>query len=748
MGVVKGVNGPDLGLDACCFITMLSSTSPHPGLLAVLLVGQLRSGSGAEIAFHYPPDPLQIHELQFERPDPNFEESSSSDSDSESSSDDNRVQLPLRNKLNPAQYSKDDRLPSNEDDETPDRNSSRKDDRPWKPSWEPLLGLGEDGLVSLLAPGREWHKRKFEFGINDLTFVGRPIFARRNGRWTKRRGRKNNNLGHNGAEPSSDAASEPEQQDTPNGPLEGAADEEDTPPGTKSSLTMFNVIFVISAPPLEQTLGVKEMYDNVVRKFSKILKLEQSRTEYVSKEFDLLHALKAAHFTTKSSTSAYYSEALKQSSLAQAISNIQKSISASRIAAINLSPTKSAFLQIPPATSSSHLPSLLEPPLQPGLWLTTIHSQSVSDLDTAAPSSALQASKSLTILLRDSPERITHEIQSLHDPLAVPLTNFISAARPTKSFYKLSLASGIPLPDIHLLSHQLINWRRAIAIPPLHHRDTYIVSPNADMHKLVEASRIFENTFPMLPSLPRLLSLLSRTPAPFGTLIPSSDHKEEYYRALAWLMRGGWTTQLRTFAFVLVDPHVKKAVQEKVRGDRRERSGVQPQSEKSELGSSQGSDFRMPGVFNRPDLVSRPSSDGTTTSSRQSITSTTASNAISRAHKHNPNHASLVLSPLRASAVESKWLSQIVSTLNPSASPAASDFSATEKMELQRYWPLFVKYFNGSEALESIPIREGLKRKFMWDLLGKMGLDFDGGVQKKEDNMQQNSRIMVALRHW
>jgi hypothetical protein len=68
-----------------------------------------------------------------------------------------------------------------------------------------------------------------------------------------------------------------------------------------------------------------------------------------------------------------------------------------------------------------------------------------------------------------------------------------------------------------------------------------------------------------------------------------------------------------------------------------------------------------------------------------------------------------------------------------------------ETVELRRYWPVLVKYFNGHEALEKIPVREGLKRKFVWDMLAKMGLDFDGGV---EDDKGENKKALVTIRHW
>ena len=56
-----------------------------------------------------------------------------------------------------------------------------------------------------------------------------------------------------------------------------------------------------------------------------------------------------------------------------------------------------------------------------------------------------------------------------------------------------------------------------------------------------------------------------------------------------------------------------------------------------------------------------------------------------------------------------------------------------------------MKYFNGAEALEKMPMREGLKRKFVWDLLGRMGLSFERGVV---DEKGENGSVLVTVRHW
>ena len=721
------------------------STAAHPSdpcLLAVLLVTQARTGTGAQIVFHYPSDPLSNQETKVRSEvSPVDDESSSSDSGSESSSDDNDFRAVL-SRIKPAnQRQHDDRSQTDEDEDYQDPLNKASKQQSGKPSWEPLLGLGEEGLVSLLAPGRAWHKRKFEMGINDLVFVGRPVYSRTNGTWHRRQQGKNQLNFEDELEPPDDTTAESEQDEQfkEQASIESSKAKPKRYLTRKSPLTMFHVVFVLSPPPLDQSLRAKEMYDHVVRKFAKVLKWEQAHNEYVWKQSDLIHNIKSAFLAQKASTAAIYAEILAQSPLAVAIATIYKSISSSRIAAVKLSPDASISLQIPLVTSVSYLPSLTDPPIQPGLWLTTANdSPTTSDLDQATASGALQLAKQFAILLKESPQKILKEIQATGGPLALALANFIEAARPTKSFYKISLANQISLADIQLLARHLIYWRRAIAVPPLHHRDTYIVSPNADMHKLLEASKSFEIAFPMMPSLPRILNLLSQTPAPFGTLIPSSDHKEEYYRVLAWLMRGGWVTQLRTFACVRISPTIKQSARDQDRDERR--------SSPDKSSPDKPSQHQTPSSSRRPSMPpSRPSSDThisistTATTHSQPKTETLHQKTLS-----NTSVSSLVLSPLRASTLESKYLSALADSLL-TISYSSPKLTEAEREEVAMYWPVLVKYFNGAEPLEMVPVREGLKRKFVWDLLGRMGLRFEGGVRGDGTG---DGGIMVVVRHW
>ncbi len=84
----------------------------------------------------------------------------------------------------------------------------------------------------------------------------------------------------------------------------------------------------------------------------------------------------------------------------------------------------------------------------------------------------------------------------------------------------------------------------------------YIVSPNCDLHKLPQAAAQWARTFPLAPALPNFLADLSAAPRPYKLYCPSKAHRPVYMAMLAWLVRGGWVTQLCTFAYVVVWPEI------------------------------------------------------------------------------------------------------------------------------------------------------------------------------------------------
>lgn len=191
----------------------------------------------------------------------------------------------------------------------------------YKAPWETLLGLPTDVWEKLLSPSRTWHKRRFEVGINDLAFVGWPVFVREDGTWRKKKKKKkkkgNKAASWAGGELAQDSEGddgsdrEDGDEDAPRGPPgpEGmitgerkarAKDGENKPGkaqadslnGVNDAMTMFNVVFVLNPPVLEYSARIQEKYESVIKKFGKALKWEQGRADYVWNEAQTILNLK------------------------------------------------------------------------------------------------------------------------------------------------------------------------------------------------------------------------------------------------------------------------------------------------------------------------------------------------------------------------------------------------------------------------------------------------------------------------
>ena len=310
---------------------MSAPIPPNPCLIAILLV--VKSRAGPRFVFHYPlnvgEDVSQsykaVHDAGQETAD-----ISSSDDDLIFSSDEDETLLDGRRwDHTDAQAQRSYKRSRFQEEDEGDSPSSQiegngrygEQSRSKKPAWESVLGFSTDGLGTLLCPLRTFHKRRFEMTLDQLVFVGWPVFVRDDGAWRKMREkrRKKDGVDNSSEDKTGDVLEEgiehPKRTDLElNEDLEEtsghdtALDEpgsnaitEEVPPQDekttatgkrKDSMTMFNVIFVMSPPALEHHLRVKQMYDNVVKKFSRALKWEQARSDYVWKESKQILKLK------------------------------------------------------------------------------------------------------------------------------------------------------------------------------------------------------------------------------------------------------------------------------------------------------------------------------------------------------------------------------------------------------------------------------------------------------------------------
>ena len=300
---------------------------PDPSLVAIILV--VKYDSGPRFVFHYPPKPGQdAHQFKTGLEDDQNDDDSSSSSGSESDSSTNKVS----EKSQPLTEDQEDGTLGDLDDETGSA-SPEKQDSPGMfkdhPRWDDIFGLSHVTLEQMLCPAQAFHKRRFEVSLGELLFLGWPIFAKDNGLWQRKKKVKEsrNSINKSNERPQArqdelasvdgkssvdiaDGFGETSGQDTegdlrsmkfadktrdvlqhndpsekPMQPISYKVEDEDLKPEKKSkTLRMFHVVFVMNPAPLEFHFRAHEMYDNIVKKFSRALKWEQSRSDYVSRE--------------------------------------------------------------------------------------------------------------------------------------------------------------------------------------------------------------------------------------------------------------------------------------------------------------------------------------------------------------------------------------------------------------------------------------------------------------------------------
>lgn len=717
---------------------------PNPCLVAIILV--VRTSSDPSIAFHYPPRPGEDNSrFQNLFKDNSVENESSTSSSGEESSESAEA---LKSRSEAEADGKKDSPPDGDifGSASPERSDGLRPEH----KWNDLFGFQSSVLARVLTPATTGHKKRFEVGLGDKVFIGRPVFAQPDGTWKKAKKQRRSSSRSNvtaekgrkdredvgiakakrrsleekeysegsGREVSADSQSDThgERKAHDDGPdlrqsvltgKEAGSIKRGGSRTAKKPLVMFHVVFVLQPPPLEYHIRVGEMYNDIVRKFSKALKWEQSRSNYVANEAALISSVtKATHrmSSQEQPLGKLYHDLVAQSSLARAIATLYNSVSSLRVAHLSLTPSLSLSLQIPISTAISVLPTPLSPQL-PGLWLTTANSMPTDD---DAQTTGTQLGSHFTLLLLSDLHSILSDVNATSSPITDALTHYLRASTPTKSFYQISQSSGIPLQDIQFLASHLIYWRRARAIPPLHQRDTYIVSPNADMRKLSIAASTFAKIFPALPSLPYILSSLSSRLRPYSGMIPSKDHKEAYMEILAWLMRGGWVTQLRTFAWVRVPSHIKESV------------AKQKSSTELDTSSKRSTADESDSVADESDKASSSHLDVPRSQSR-SVSPSSSTHIISPLRQTAPHPASLLPNPRLASDLPSRDLHAISQFILENQGP-----------DSQSAWVECIKYFDGKHALETIPVREGWKRKGAKELL-------DGWVELG---------VLVRGRHW
>ncbi|ORY66483.1 nitrogen permease regulator of amino acid transport activity 3-domain-containing protein [Pseudomassariella vexata] len=629
--------------------------------------------------------------------------------------------------------------------------------------WEHVGGFPTKDLESLLTPARAFHKKLFQISLDQLYAVSYPIYAPESGLWKKKKKQAKSRPSNSkfGGE-DGDASIKPDEsvtlaEDVPPIEIKDMATEtegadEAVTEGKKSGMTMFNLVFILNPKKHEAKQLVDTLYFHIIRKINKAYKYSQQRSDFVWKESKRILLLKDKGREDKTRMTALWREILETSSLASSMQDIYEAVSQNKIAALQLGTAEGTLthsVQIPVPFYLPDLPSDNEISAasagSKGLWITTANS--FADADALDDPSFLD--RNFALLLLNDEKKIIAELQADPDETTNAMVEFVRLSKPTMSFHQIGHAGILSPAQVRKYAQHFIFWRRAIAVPPLHARDVYIISPNSSTDSLPTASQAWAKAFPLAPPLPNFLADLSNAPRPYKWFSPSKAHRPTYLQMLAWLMRGGWVTQLCTFAYVVVWPEIQYEVEYQLEADELRRS-----SSASDDGASAADDTAH-------EVESREASPGSTIFSDQRTSS--SPEAIQRtANEQVAEKARLDRLADRASRLQAEKAAQHarkqvpINTDHPSINTAAhlaklepyiivDAKKATGKDSLylsaigRRFrdpkvrasWPVFWKYFNGRSALERIALQEdSMKRKEAWGLLTGM------------------SEFLLTVRHW
>jgi nitrogen permease regulator 3-like protein len=616
--------------------------------------------------------------------------------------------------------------------------------------WEHLAGFPTRDLARILTPSNQYHKKLFQLSLDPLYCVSYPIHVPENGSWKKRKktnksksSRKTDELVAptdtdtfpNNGDPTpataSSASQQPEKHEE-GGKAAAAEEVEDK----RSSMTMFNLVFILNPKKHEVKELINTLYFNIIKKINKAYKYSQQHSDFVWKESKRILALKEKGREEQKRMSSLWYEILATSSLAASVQDIYEAVSQNKIAALQLETAEGSLtpsFQIPVPFYIPDLPQEGEPD-QSGLWLTTANSFVHEDaLDEPG-----FLDRNFALLLMDDEKKIVAELQADSDPATVAMVEFVRLSKPTTSFYQVGQSNILTLGQVRKYAQHFIFWRRAIAIPPLHARDVYILSPNCPLRRLPKASGEWQKAFPSAPPLPNFLAELSLAPRPYKHFCPNKVHRPTYLLMLAWLMRGGWVTQLCTFAYVVVWPEILYEVDYQLEADELKATGEPPAptgAAGQPSSSVESSDEQSSGtdtVPHVPTMGEQVAEKARLERIADKARTEAAEKATAHARKAIPkstDHPSVNDAPHLA-----KMTPYIIFDAKKAAGKDSLYLSAIGKRfkdeKVAAFWPAFWKYFNGQYPLERIALQEDVKRKEAWALLMAM------------------SEYLLCVRHW
>lgn len=281
---------------------------PNPSNLVAVALVVNRTRDGASLVFHYPPEAS----LDRTAPNPGSPGSHFARGDMILERLSTGPSQPQGQGLHAGPGGLDERLA---------QGSSGGADAPW----ESVTGFPDGDLASLMSPGRRYHRTLFQVSLDPLHYVSCPVHVPENGIWRKKKDQLNpkskmhSSVNLHELESNAKAGNDdPPKEDpghhadeTPDGkgaPGDEAEKEDKNEKGEKvSSMTMFNVVFILNPKQHEARELVSGLYSNIMKKVNKAYKYCQQHSDFVWKESKRIIRMKEKAKEDSKSTCITYS---------------------------------------------------------------------------------------------------------------------------------------------------------------------------------------------------------------------------------------------------------------------------------------------------------------------------------------------------------------------------------------------------------------------------------------------------------
>ncbi|RIA89323.1 nitrogen permease regulator of amino acid transport activity 3-domain-containing protein [Glomus cerebriforme] len=511
-------------------------------LLAILLVTS--SSGGSHFVFHYPKVPQRRDEIEQARRENDLDEEFGDDL-----LENDVITWPYGLTEDFDNWSLRSRL--EEDNEDYDFNSKKQannntgNDEIEYNEMNKLFGFETRLLADMFCPK---HKdlTKFQLSVDDLTFVGQPVFLNSNID-TKKRGiysrgrdlRKKIDDNDNSTNLDDDEGLQEQLSDTQNEEMSkissSVASDHSNASSTHSMQqhqysTFFHLVFVLEPPELELCRQVDDIYNNIISKLTSALRYEQLRCGYVRKEAELMLSLREN--SGISTLDELMEITLEKSSLARTIRKVYDAISNDCVAHILINDYIDLSLQIPPLVPTINFSD------------NDMIGHEYSHYPVIAPYH--------TLLLLEDPEEILKNMPLDANPTLVQLVQILT---PTQRLADLCTLLDCSLAQMFRLAAHLIYWRKAKIIDVINLRNVYVVSPTADMNLLPTYIEYFKQHFPNLDLVRILDSFSTLRPQ---VLMVNKEIRTMYLEAITYLLRNDVVVQLHAYILVMIPQYIKK----------------------------------------------------------------------------------------------------------------------------------------------------------------------------------------------